>query len=124
MFAVPGSILSPSARGTNRLIQQGAKLISCVDDILEELRVPLQDYLSRTDVAPTAIEDGGPSDVGEGGLSQAQRDLIGCIESEPVYIDELAQRCELSVTSAISELMTLEMKNLVKQKPGRYYVRN
>jgi DNA processing protein len=108
VYAVPGNINSPKSTGTNRLIQDGAKLITCCDDILEEL-CPLQ-------VRPACEQMTADMTLEEGAL-------FNQIPPEPIYIDDLASRAQLSSQDALSLLLSLELKAVVRQLPGKYFIR-
>ena len=83
VFAVPGRIDSPKSQGTHRLLQQGAKLVSCVDDILEELDLAgVMDPRRPADsVVVQSVE-----------LSREEKYLLSCLEVYPVSIDQLVRQ--------------------------------
>ncbi len=108
VFAVPGNITSPASRGTNRLIQQGAKLVRRIDDILEELNltmVPEQ----------TAIQQIMP-DSAEEAL------LLSHLTHQPVHIDHLTREAGLPSAQVSSTLTLMELKGMVRQVGGMNYV--
>ncbi|MCC6189582.1 MAG: DNA-protecting protein DprA [Anaerolineales bacterium] len=108
VFAVPGSIFQRSARGTNKLIQQGAKLVRQAGDILEELNLAL---VNEQRAARTAL----PADATE------QR-LLACLSAEPTHIDELGTQVGLPIAQVSGALALLELKGLVRQVGGMNYV--
>ena len=95
VFAIPGSIHNPMARGCHQLIRQGAKLVETADDILEELNIPLQ----KQSVYPKK----STPDTSENLQEEAQRldpdhqKLLKCLAYEPASIDELVGRSGLSL---------------------------
>lgn len=104
VFAVPGSILSPTSRGTNRLIQQGAKLVRHCGDILEELNLSMvAQQLEMKEVLP--------SDDKESALLQH-------LSAEPKHIDEICRESLLPVAEVAGSLAMMELKGLVKQVGG------
>lgn len=110
VFAVPGQITSPGSMGTNYLIQNGAKLITNVKDVLDELDLELK-------VDHEAVERSMPGDSFE-------INILKVLEREPLYLDELV-RITSSETSEISARLTImEMKGLVKNlgEIGRAHV--
>ena len=117
VFAVPGSIHNPVARGCHALIRQGAKLVEEAADVLVELAPQLD--LEPPAPAPTA-------DAAEpGGLlaDEAYRNLLNNLEFEPVPIAELAIRCGLTTAEVSSMLLLLELDGLVEALPGGRYCR-
>lgn len=109
VFAVPGSIHSPQARGCHRLIRQGAKLVETVDDILEELALPAA-------AAPASAEPVAPADR----EAQAVLDLAGF---DPVGFDELLGRSGLTADALSVILLRLELDGRVASLPGGRYQR-
>ncbi len=107
VFAIPGSILSPSSQGTNHLIQEGAKLVTDYTDILEELNL--------TVVAQQAEMKGliPPSDT--------ESLLMKQLGAEPTHIDEVCRSSGLPVATVSSTLAMMELKGLVKQVGGMNY---
>ncbi|MDP2952393.1 MAG: DNA-processing protein DprA [Chloroflexota bacterium] len=108
VFAVPGSILSPASRGTNRLIQEGAKLVRSAQDILEELNltmIPRQ--LEMKELAPA---------------DEPELALLKLLSREPTHIDDLYRRCGLPVATVSGTLAVMELKGMVKQVGGMNYV--
>ena len=110
LYAVPGPIDRPTSHGTNRLIQQGAKLVMSVDDILEDVQTLFPK-------AP-ALFPSKPLDL-EGDLLR----VYESIGSGETSIDEIIQRSGLGAGSTTAVLLQLEMRRLVKQLPGKYFVK-
>jgi DNA processing protein len=109
VFAVPGNINSHASQGTNRLIQQGAKLVIRVEDILEELN--LQMAVEQADLF-TVLPD-----------SAEEAALIGALSAEPTHIDDLSRTTGMPAALVGSTLMLLELKGVVQQVGGMSYVR-
>jgi DNA processing protein len=108
VFAVPGSIFSPVSKGTNRLIQEGAKLVRNCADVLEELNItvlPKQREI-REIVLATDIES----------------QLLGCLSKEAIHIDDLCRHSGLPIAAVSSTLTMLELRGLAKQVGGMNYV--
>ena len=114
VFAVPGPITSVRSTGTNRLIQDGARLVQTVDDILQELEPRLRSLRK--------LELGHPARP-ELRLSGDEKRLFEALTTEPQHIDLLSQKLGMSSSEALSILLTLELKDLIKQLPGAYFVR-
>jgi DNA processing protein len=119
VFAVPGPIDSPTSVGPHRLIQEGAKLVQNVEDILQELPG------RRQAPGPLFAPAGGADRVGETArpARQAPEDpLLSLLGSEPVQLEELVQAARLSVQEVLARLTLLELQGLVKELPGKCYV--
>jgi DNA processing protein len=114
VFAVPGRIDSPKSQGTHRLLQQGAKLVNCVDDILEELDMAGMLAPGRAD---------GPADVQAAELSEEEKHLLSCLDVYPVTIDELVRQSGYAAAAIFQMLLRLELKGMVRQLPGQQYER-
>lgn len=118
VFAVPGSIHNPLARGCHRLIRDGAKLVETGQDIIEELAPQLQDML---DSANTAEPEGGtamePSDEE---LDQEYRELLESMDDAPLPVDRIVERSGLTAESVSSMLLLLELRGWVVSSAGGY----
>jgi len=108
VFAVPGNIFQRAAQGSNKLIQQGAKLVNSVADVLEELNLAL---VNEHRAARTVL----PVDATE------QR-LLACLSGDPVHIDELGAQAGLPISQVSGALAMMELKGLVRQVGGMHYV--
>jgi DNA processing protein len=108
VFAVPGSVLSPASQGTNRLIQDGAKLVRDADDILEELNLT---------VVPQQLEmkELIPAD-------ETESLLLRQLGHEPTHIDDVCRQSRLPVSVVSSTLALMELKGMVRQLGGMNYV--
>ena len=113
VYAVPGHINAPSAFGSNRLIQQGAKLVMDASDILDDLQI----LLPETKPSPEAAARTLPV------LSDEERRVYDAIESTETAIDDIGRKCQLPSATVSSALLRLELKRLVKQLPGKYFVK-
>lgn len=109
VFAVPGNINSPVSVGANRLIQQGAKLVARVDDILEELNLKMvADQAEAKVVLPESAEEAA---------------LISQLSSQPTHIDDLGRLTGMPSSLISSTLTMMELKGMVQQVGGMNYVR-
>jgi DNA processing protein len=113
VYAVPGQINAPSAMGSNRLIQQGAKLVMDASDILDDLQI----LLPETKPSPEAAARPLPE------LTNEERRVYDAIESSETPIDRIAAKSDLPSAVVSSALLRLELKRLVKQLPGKYFVK-
>ena len=109
VFAVPGNIHSPVSVGTNRLIQQGGKLVSRVEDILEELNLRMAaDQAVAKVVLPETAEEAA---------------LISQLSSQPLHVDELGRLTGMPISLISSTLTLMELKGMVQQVGGMNFVR-
>ena len=111
VFAVPGSIFSPTSLGANRLVQDGAKLVTDAADVLEELNVMRLEQPSLPGFAPLPAPEG------------IEAEVLQHIGAEPIHIDEVRRQSALPVANVSSTLSLLEIKGLVKQVGGMRYIR-
>jgi DNA processing protein len=108
VFAVPGTILRRSSSGPNYLIQNGAKLVTHVNDILEELNLTM---IAHHTEARAIIPD-----------NEVEAVLLEQLSAEPVHVDELGQAAGLSAPEVASALTMMELKGMVRQVEGMNYV--
>lgn len=108
VFAVPGSIFADTSHLPNQLIQEGANPVTSVDDILSQLRLPLQ-----------AFGPGGAAPA----LVGAEAVLYAQLGPDPQHIDTLAQRCCITVGEASRGLLALELAGWVRTFAGQRYAR-
>lgn len=111
VFAVPGPVTSPVSVGPNRLIKQGARLVESAADILEELSLP------RLWAAEVGAADGA-----EIVLEPAEREVLSALAGGPVQLEALAEQVKLPVSELLSLLTLLEVRGLVHQLPGSFFV--
>jgi DNA processing protein len=107
VFAIPGSIHSPLAKGCHLLIKQGAKLVESAQDVLEELG---HDAIAQhvAQVAPAAA---------------APDSVLAAMGFDPVDVDSLAQRTGIDAAALSAQLLTLEMETQIEMLPGGLYQR-
>lgn len=108
VFALPGSIHSPLSKGCHRLIREGAKLVECVEDILEELcwqwQLPVKSPVDNKAADPP----------------EALLELMG---ADPIAIDRLVGLSGLTVETLSAKLLALELEGKVASLPGGLYQR-
>ncbi len=122
VFAIPGRIDSPQSAGCHALLKQGAaKLVASVEDILEEF----PDIRKRTgcDRGKTPDRTAASGPLPGGSVREDERILINLLGDEPCHIDRLIAESRLPSPSVASTLLGLELKRLVRQLPGKYFVR-
>jgi DNA processing protein len=117
VFAVPGRVDVPSSHGTNRLIKSGAKLVEGIEDILEEFPAivrtssALQPETARQAALPLAD------------LSADESRILALLQPEETHIDTLIQGSQLPAHVVASILVTLELRGLIRQFPGKFFIR-
>ncbi len=113
VFSVPGNITTATSAGTNGLLRQGAKLVESIDDILEEFP-DLRAIAGRTPM----IEEAEELSLGE-----HERRVYELISLEPVHVDDIIARADLSPTEASHALLILQLEDLIAEADGGCYVR-
>ena len=127
VFAVPGKIDSYASKGTHNLIKQGAKLVEDSEDIIEELS-PILKKCIKDDFRAIADRDklvGSPEKWGgeNAGLKSEEEKIYSALSFKPRHIDEIVEDIHVSASQISGILMKLEIKNLVKELPGKMFVK-
>ncbi len=102
VFAVPGNIYNHTSRGTNRLIQDGAKLVMSVSDILDELDIKHEAV--QTQAITERIVPANPTEAR----------LLEHLTADPLHVDDIARLCGLPIAMVTSTLTVLELKGLAR----------
>ena len=119
VFAVPGPATSRHSTGAHRLIQDGAKLVQDVEDILIELPPMYRQALSGADDSPQP----GPEMSDPKDLTDDERTVLGMLDPvEPVHADDLALAAPFDVARLQVALFGLQLRGAVDLEPGRYYL--
>lgn len=113
VYAVPGHINAPTAHGSNRLIQQGAKLVMEAADILDDLQILLPEKQKIPVSAARALPE----------MTDDERRVYEAIKPTETPIDDISNTADLPSATVSSILLRLELKHLVKQLPGKYFVK-
>ena len=116
VFAVPGRIDSPQSKGCHDLIKKGAKLCEAAEDVLGEF-----EYLF-----PAANRPAGPAETGSLPaltLSENEQRVYDLLGKEELPMDDVIRRSGLPASAVSVTLLTLEMKKLIRQLPGKLFVR-
>jgi len=114
VFAVPGMAQSMRSTGPHKLLKQGAKLAEGVEDILEEIRPFLRSGSRNAEETPA---DESAQDIG----SEAEL-VLRAVDRLPKHIDEIAHSIGMPVQRAAAALLSLELRGLVAQLPGKYFI--
>jgi DNA processing protein len=112
VFAVPGSIYSPTHRGANKLIQKGeAKLVTRTEDILEELNLTMTTAPEQLELREVAPDD------------PTEARLLKVLTNQPSHIDDVQRASGMPIASVSSALALLELKGLVRQVGPMSFIR-
>lgn len=112
VFAIPGSIANPMARGTNHLIKQGAKLVDCIEDILEEYKLTAQCDKSSPDTGQDAVLCTH--------LGKEEMKILHAIEEHLTGVEAIVSQTGFSAQTVSSRLVELQFQGLIKAMPGGY----
>jgi DNA processing protein len=115
VFALPGPVISKRSRGCNVLIKEGrAKLIESTDDILQELSGRLRHLLKKS-------EKEDKTHLPE--MNFFERSIYDVITDDPIHIDAITEKAGMSTADVLVNLLSLEFKGIVKQLPGKMFLR-
>jgi DNA processing protein len=134
VFAVPGSPLTGKTRGSNRLLKEGAKLVECVEDVIEELAPQMVKRLPN-DAAQTAsvlpnTENVESSPVEAGPASATKPELVAdttitllnyLTDTEKLHVDSIIESSGLNAQTVLRLLLELELEGRVTQHPGKLF---
>ncbi len=134
VFALPGDITRQNSRGSNALIQAGARLVQSPDEIVLEMRDQLREGLREEKENSEDLNSENTASnvrpIGAGAnivasLSAEEQEIVDMIRHEPQYFDVLASRVDpakIPVQRLSAILLALELKQVIRQQPGRLYV--
>jgi DNA processing protein len=115
VFALPGNVNSKKSKGCNMLIREGrAKLVECVDDVINEMVIGLKPILKLT-----SHRESKPLPP----INSAEKNIFDLLSENPLHIDEIAERSKMSISDVLVNLLNLEFKGIVKQLPAKMFVR-
>jgi DNA processing protein len=115
VFAVPGHLSSKQSDGTNNLIKRGtAKLVMNAEDVLVELEAKMKNFVKAKHKEEKKVLPN---------LSKSETIIYNTLGFEPVHIDKIFEVTGFNISSCLVELLSLEFKGVVKQLPGKYFVR-
>jgi DNA processing protein len=113
VFAIPGQVTSRSSRGCHQLIKEGAKLVEGWEDVWDEI---------EAQVGP-ARSVGGRAHASVPALAEDEALIVDALEGGPLQIDELLARTRLSASEMASVLLSLMLKGVVEEQPGKRFAR-
>lgn len=123
VFAVPGSIYSAPSKGTNQLIQQGAKCVTCAQDILQDLAP----FLETTLLPSHSFSDSNKSEKTKAdattfiSLNKDEEKMRQLLSEKPYSIDELIIETKLPISTILQSISFLEMKKIIVKGKGDLY---
>jgi DNA processing protein len=118
VYGLPGNITNPRSHAPNTLIKQGAKLVETWEDVVEELPTPVRaEILERAESEQKELPLTSE-------LTGIERTVFGILRAdEAVHVDQILEATALSSSDVLATLFELEMKGLVQQLPGKYFLR-
>jgi len=117
VFAVPGRIDSPRSKGCHELIKNGAKLCEGAEDILSEF-----EYLFPATNRPPGVNETGVLPALS--LTENEQRVYDALADEEMNVDEVIRQCGLPASAVSVALLSLEMKRLVRQLPGKIFLKS
>lgn len=124
VFAIPGRLQESTSVGTNSLIRDGATLVTCLDDILDELGELGSQLRPRSNTGGTLFDSGTEAIERDSGhsdpvahLSPSENTVFRVLSKSPITQDELITRCDIAVGEALAALTSLELRGLAKRGP-------
>ena len=138
VFAVPGSPVSGRSRGSNRLLRDGARLVECVEDVIEELAPQLAN-LAPEPRTPKSADDSSTHRAVPGGAVAVEsassatpaltseesidaKTLLDCLkDAEKLHVDSIIERSGLKAQTVLRLLMDLELRGIIAQHPGKLF---
>jgi DNA processing protein len=120
VFGVPGNATQPTSFAPNQLIKQGAKLVTGWEDVVEELPTAIRSELFAVE-APGGAERASLFEESLTPVEKTLYALLGTDESR--HVDELVEQSALSSSEVLAALFDLEMKGMIRQMPGKQFVK-
>ena len=108
IFAVPGSILAPQSKGTNKLIQQGAQPLLSVNDLMQALNLTrVGEHKAARRILPA---------------DETEARVLNVLGNGPLHVDEIRNQTDLPIEKVSAALALMELKGMVRQVGGMNYV--
>jgi DNA processing protein len=115
VFAVPGNITSENSRGTNDLIKKGAKLVENAEEVINEMGPQIKGILR---------EDRSETDELMFSMTEDERTLYSYLGADPKHIDAIIRETDMATGKALSTLLSLELKGVIRQTEGKHFSLN
>jgi len=126
VLAIPGAIDLPGSKGPNQLIKEGAKLVDSLEDVMEALDyigVTLKDHVQNKAKERRVQVEEPPLPPRELKLSADEKTVYGKLTKEARHVEEILQETDLPISGLNAALIQLQLKGLLKQLPGNFYLR-
>ena len=107
VFCIPSNINLKTGVGTNKLIQEGAKLVTCVEDILTEFNISLENTKTEEEII----------------VEEEFKEIYNQISYMPININIISKKCNIDISIVTQKLLIMEIKGYIKALPGNEYVR-
>jgi len=117
VFSVPGFVKEDTSHGTNALLKEGAALIECAQDVIDAV-LPQLERVLRLRLQPSR-EKNVPGDQ----LGNEEQRVYDALSYDPLTVDEVIVTTELAVSTVMASLLSLELRQRVRQLPGQRYLR-
>ncbi|WP_273325110.1 DNA-processing protein DprA [Vallitalea guaymasensis] len=111
VYSIPGRITDKLSEGTNNLIKMGAKMVTNIDDILDEISVSFTKEKQKNSENITL------------GLAEIEKIVYSCLSLEPLFIDDIHIKSNIPIDELGLILTKLELKGVIKQLPNKYFIR-
>ena len=122
VFAVPGSINHPLAKGCHALIRQGAKLVETAEHILEELGGFVEMLGESSDISQRSNNKKDEKELNSfQNVDEEYQQVLKCVDFEPTSVDKVVERSGLTADAVCSMLLVLELQGYVTALSGGYY---
>ena len=124
VYGIPGNITNQKSHAPNTLIKQGAKLVETWEDVIEELPTPVRsEILERLAAAGTGSAEQKELPL-TAELSESERAVFRILKTdEALHVDQVVEAAGLTPSDVLASLFDLEMKGLIRQLPGKYFLR-
>ncbi len=119
VFALPGKVDSDNSFGTNELIKQGAKLVSCAEDISEEFNFGQDMELKKSKSQEAVVVQ----PVKSLSLAEDESLLYNLLSEQPASLDEIVEKSNIDIPKISGLLLKLSMRRLIKELPGKQFVK-
>jgi len=119
VFAVPGNVNSLKSTGAHNLLKQGAKLVACAQDVIEEFPQLAAGAVFNRDTGKTGPKGESAAILN---LTPEEAQVFEMLDPYPIHIDELSRKLNMGIGRLSGILLNLELKGAVSQRPGKYFL--